>query len=111
LTEILGRIVRSGQGSFLAVLKLFGSRVSPGLMSFPIEGPCLALDFPNKGKRTLDLLDDLDSIVMASGGCVYPAKDNRMSAAAFQQYFPQMNDFVEHIDPAFSSDFWRRVSD
>ncbi|MEM8499294.1 MAG: FAD-binding oxidoreductase [Pseudomonadota bacterium] len=111
LTEVLKRIVRSGQGSFLAVLKLFGSCQSPGLMSFPEEGPCLALDFPNKGKKTLDLLDDLDSVVTEANGCVYPAKDNRMSAAAFQQYFPQMNEFAQHIDPGFSSDFWRRVSD
>lgn len=111
LTEILQRIVYSGQGSFLAVLKLFGDRASPGLMSFPKEGPCLALDFPNKGKKTLELLDELDAIVMAANGCVYPAKDNRMSAAAFKQYFPQMSEFAHYTDPAFSSDFWRRVSD
>ncbi len=111
LTEVLQRIVHSGQGSFLAVLKLFGSRKSPGLMSFPKEGPCLALDFPNKGKKTLELLDELDAIVMSAQGCVYPAKDNRMSNLAFKQYFPQMSEFTQHIDPAFSSDFWRRVSD
>ncbi len=111
LTEILNRIVDSGQGSFLAVLKQFGAVRSPGLMSFPMEGPCLALDFPNKGRKTLQLMDELDAIVTAAHGCVYPAKDNRMSAAAFKQYFPQVDEFVHHIDPAFSSDFWRRVSD
>ena len=35
IKEILREIVRSGQGSFLAVLKEFGDLSSPGMLSFP----------------------------------------------------------------------------
>jgi FAD/FMN-containing dehydrogenase len=110
LPEILGRISRSGSGSFLAVLKRFGEVASRGLMSFPRPGVTLALDFPNQGARTLALLESLDEITRAAGGAVYPAKDARMSAASFQQYYPAWQEFERFIDPHFSSSFWRRVA-
>ncbi len=108
--EILDRIRRSRQGSFLVVLKKFGEIVSPGMMSFPKEGINLALDFPNRGQLTLDLLDKLDELVTGSGGSVYPAKDARMSPKSFQHYYPQWKEFSRYIDPNFSSSFWRRVT-
>jgi FAD/FMN-containing dehydrogenase len=108
--EILARITSSRQGSFLVILKKFGKLASPGLMSFPREGLTLALDFPNRGQTTLDLLDGLDEFVQQAGGCVYPAKDARMSAASFQLYYPQWKAFSRHTDPQFSSSFWRRVT-
>jgi FAD/FMN-containing dehydrogenase len=111
LTEMLQRIARSGQGSFLSVLKIFGSMPSLGLMSFPRPGVTLALDFPNRGASTLRLLDALDEITRACGGAVYPAKDARMSAAAYQQYFPAWREFQRYVDPRFSSSFWRRVTE
>lgn len=110
ITELLQRIGQSGQGSFLTVLKVFGDKPSPGLLSFPRPGTTLALDFPNRGQQTLQLLDALDEVVMAAGGAVYPAKDARMSAAAFQRYFPRWREFSDYIDPAFNSDFWARVT-
>jgi FAD/FMN-containing dehydrogenase len=109
--DILQRIVGSGQGTFLVVLKKFGNIQSPGMMSFPKEGITLALDFPNRGQLTLDLLEDLDQMVLEGGGSVYPAKDARMSAASFQSYFPQWKEFASYIDPNFSSSFWRRVTE
>jgi FAD/FMN-containing dehydrogenase len=110
LTEMLLRIARSGTGSFLVVLKNFGALASPGMMSFPRPGATLALDFPNRGARTLALLDALDDITRQADGAVYPAKDARMSAAAFQQYFPAWQRFQTFVDPKFSSSFWRRVT-
>ena len=110
MQEILLRISQSGVGSFLAVLKNFGSAESAGLLSFPRPGTTLALDFPNHGEVTLKLLDSLDEVTAAAGGAVYPAKDARMSAASFQQYFPAWKSFSEFIDPKFSSSFWRRVT-
>jgi FAD/FMN-containing dehydrogenase len=108
--ELLVRVAGAGCGSFLAVLKSFGNVTSPGTLSFPRPGITLALDFPYRGRRTLALLDELDSIVVAAGGAVYPAKDARMSADSFRQFFPQWHGFRDYVDERFSSGFWRRVS-
>src|SRR5207247_6896413 len=75
MREMLGRIRRSGEGSFLTVLKTFGDIQSPGMLSFPRPGVTLALDFAYGGEKTLHLLDELDAIVRQSGGAIYPAKD------------------------------------
>ena len=61
--EMLNAIKKSGEGSFLAVLKTFGDRESGGMLSFPKHGVTLALDFPNRGTKTLKLLNELDHIV------------------------------------------------
>ena len=110
LSEMLNLIARSRQGSFLAVLKQFGDLPSRGLLSFPRLGVTLALDFPNRGELTLDLLESLDVITRSAGGAVYPAKDARMSARSFQQYFPECKQFERYVDANFSSSFWRRVN-
>jgi len=109
MKELLQRISSSGQPSPLNVLKEFGSVASPGMLSFPRKGLTLALDFPNRGQKTLDLCNQLDEVVTQSGGALYPAKDSRMSPAMFVASFPALNEFKKHIDPAFSSSFWRRV--
>jgi FAD/FMN-containing dehydrogenase len=107
---LLETIAAAGQGSFLAVLKTLGDVPSPGLLSFPMPGVTLALDFPNTGAATHALLDRLDAIVAAAGGRLYPAKDGRMPAGLFQGGYPRWREFAAHIDPRFSSSFWRRVS-
>jgi FAD/FMN-containing dehydrogenase len=109
LRQMLTAISDSGNGSFLAVLKIFGDKPSPGLMSFPRPGVTLALDFPNN-PGVMKLLDRLDDMTREVGGAVYPAKDARMSAASFRSYFPAWQEFSDHIDPGFSSSFWRRVA-
>ncbi len=108
--ELLERVARSGQGSFLSVLKTFGDLPSPGMLSFPRPGITLALDFANLGERTLRLFDALDEVVVAAGGALYPAKDARMSPRLFEASYPAWDGFARHIDPAFSSSFWRRVT-
>lgn len=110
MREIIGRIRQSGAGSFLTVLKEFGSIPSPGMLSFPRPGLTLALDFAYAGQKTLSLLDELDAIVRHYNGAIYPAKDARMSAESFQQFYPRWQEFARYVDPHFSSSFWRRVS-
>lgn len=110
MREMLGVIAASGQGSFLAVLKSMGDKDSGGLISFPRPGASLALDFPNRGRRTLDLLERLDRIVVDAGGRIYPAKDGRMSAETFRAGYPRWQALEALRDPLFQSAFWRRVT-
>lgn len=82
LKDILARISRSGEGSPLAVLKLFGRENSDAVMSFPMEGYTLALDF-RVTPKVFKLLDELDDLVLMYGGRIYLAKDARMSESVF----------------------------
>jgi FAD/FMN-containing dehydrogenase len=107
--ELLKVIAQNGHGSFLGVLKKFGSIKSPGMLSFPRPGYTLALDFPFQGEKTLALFDSLDHIVKSAGGALYPAKDSRMSKEVFQLSFPRLQEFLQYKDPNLSSGFWRRV--
>lgn len=109
--ELMRGIQRSGEASFLVVLKEFGDRLSPGLLSFPRPGVTLALDFPNRGDKTIRLLDSFDSIVREVGGALYPAKDARMPADIFASGYPSLEVFRSAVDPQFSSAFWRRVQE
>lgn len=100
----------AGQVSFLTVLKRFGSVKSPGLMSFPMPGYTLTMDFPNRGGKTLELLDRLDQMIVGVGGRVNPYKDQRMRAEVFAASFPGWRDFEVFRDKAFNSNFWRRTA-
>jgi FAD/FMN-containing dehydrogenase len=111
IQTLLRQIHRSGEASFLAVLKEFGQRRSPGVLSFPRPGLTLALDFPNRGEKTKRLLESFDETVLSAGGAVYPAKDARMSARMFAAGFPAAREFISEMDPKFSSAFWRRVQE
>ncbi|SHK02063.1 FAD/FMN-containing dehydrogenase [Roseomonas rosea] len=107
---LLRAVAEARDASFLAVLKTLGDVRSPGMLSFPMPGVTLALDLPNRGTRTHDLLNRLDAITAGAGGRIYPAKDGRVSPGDFQRGFPNWRDFARHVDPHFSSSFWRRVS-
>jgi len=107
--EVLQRIARAGTGSFLAILKVFGEPASPGLLSFPAPGLTLALDFPNRGPKTFDLLARLDEVVRQAGGRLYPAKDARMRGEDFRTAYPSWPELEALRDPRFDSSFWRRV--
>jgi FAD/FMN-containing dehydrogenase len=109
MIQVLKAITASGLASFLAVIKVFGDIASPGMMSFPMPGITLALDFPIRKEVSFDLLDRLADITAEVGGRMYPAKDACMSAAHFQQFYPQWQQFAAYIDPSFSSSFWQRV--
>ena len=106
---MLDAIAASGEGSFLAVLKTFGNREAKGMLSFPMPGVTLALDFPNRGERTLALFDTLDAIVREAGGRLYMAKDARMPRDLFEAGYPRLSEFIKHRDAGISSAMSRRL--
>ena len=107
---MLARIAEAGAASFLAVLKVFGDVPSPGLLSFPRPGVTLTLDLPHRGEQTLALVRTLNQMAIEAGGALYPAKDALMTPAQYRASFPTLDAFTPHVDPAFSSTFWRRVT-
>jgi len=112
LKEILTVISKSGKGSFLAVLKLYG-KANDNWLSFPIEGYSLALDFKIE-KGLFALLDKLDEIVVKHQGRIYLTKDVRVSKETFEQGYPQIETFRQYrkekkMDTKFQSLQSKRV--
>jgi decaprenylphospho-beta-D-ribofuranose 2-oxidase len=112
MKELLKAISGAGVGSFLAVLKRMG-RNSFGLLSFPMEGYTLALDFP-VSRDSFALLERLDAITAAYGGRIYLTKDARSSAAFFASGYPRLEAFrnvrrAYGLDTRFSSLLSRRL--
>lgn len=102
LAEILHRINKNGMGSFLAVLKQFGFQ--DDLISFPMEGYTLALDFPLQ-KGLFEFLDELDRIVLDYGGRLYLSKDSRMKPEILSRGYNKYDQFISIIkeyNPSFS---------
>ena len=93
LKSILNEISKSGKGSFLAVLKLYGKE-NKNYLSFPLEGYSLALDF-KIDKGIFNLLDKLDEIVINHKGRIYLSKDVRVSKETFEKGYPHINKFRE----------------
>lgn len=108
--EALQALLKEAPSSPLTVLKKFGELQSPGILSFPRPGFTLALDVPNRGAETYALYLRLENIAVEAGGAIYPAKDARMAPKSFARSYPRRGEFERHIDPAFSSSFWRRVA-
>jgi FAD/FMN-containing dehydrogenase len=91
LKKILVKIVDSGLGSFLAVLKCFGP-ANANYLSFPIEGFTLALDF-KLSDSVIRLIANLDPMVIDIGGRIYLTKDALMSDSTFKSSYPLWEDF------------------
>ncbi|MGH9341613.1 MAG: FAD-binding protein [Acidobacteriota bacterium] len=112
LVRLLEKVGEYPADPFLAVLKRFGEQ--EGLLSFPMPGYTLALDFPHSGDELQHLLHELDKLVLDHGGRVYLAKDARLSGSRFSQMYPQLPRWLSAksaIDPnnLFSSDLYRRL--
>lgn len=110
IRDVLQLISKSGTGSFLAVLKQCGELASPGLLSFPLHGVSLALDFPQGARVNERLFRKLDALVHEAGGRLYPAKDAHMSATHFKQAYPCWESVEALRDPQLMSQFWKRVT-
>ena len=92
LIEILKKIGDGGLGSFLSVLKVFGKQ--DDLISFPMEGYTLALDFPVR-KDLFKFLDELDEIVLKYKGRIYLSKDARMNPDIFWRSYENADKFLD----------------
>ena len=93
MVKLLRKIVDSGRGSFLAVLKLLG----PGnnnYLSFPIQGYTLALDF-RCDRGLLSLFREMDRIVLDYGGRLYLSKDACMEERTFKQAYGDWEKLAE----------------
>jgi decaprenylphospho-beta-D-ribofuranose 2-oxidase len=97
---ILSTVQKKSSGSFLAVLKDFGS--GNGQLSFPKEGLSLALDF-KASKKNIAVGKELIDIVNNLGGSFYLAKDAIMDA---NQFNPQFNkdEFLNYRNNAINSE-------
>ena len=110
LSELISAVRSSDERSVVSVLKTTGKREHPGLLTYPIEGLTLALDFANRGSATFELMRRLDEITIAHGGRVNPSKDNTMTQATFEASFgEQLEEFKKYRDPGISSLQSRRL--
>ena len=91
--EIFSLIQQNKIYPYLAVLKLYGDE-NENYLSFPIKGYSLALDFPNN-QETLNMLEDLDSLVLQNGGRVYLTKDARIKEKNFKNMYPKVEKFIQ----------------
>lgn len=91
MKSILERITDSGKGSFLAVLKKLGAQ-NKNLLSFPMSGYTLALDFKYNNK-TVELLSELDKMIVDYDGRIYLAKDAVMSEQTFKSSYQNWEEF------------------
>jgi decaprenylphospho-beta-D-ribofuranose 2-oxidase len=113
LRAMIEKIAVAGLASPLAVLKRLGPGRA-GMLSFPMEGWTLAVDFPNRG-RAAALIGGLERAARDAGGRIYLAKDALATPASFAAMYPELPDFareVARIDPAgvFATDLSRRLN-
>lgn len=112
LTRMLTMLSDAGGASFLAVLKRLGKQ-SLGLLSFPMEGYTLALDFP-ANRQNLALVAQLHQLVSEYGGRVYLAKDACMTPQDFAGGYPMLTQMRQvrrnyGLDRRFSSLLSKRL--
>lgn len=94
--KIFKKIVDSGQGSLISVLKLFGPQQQwPGNISFPLEGYNLGIDF-RVSSDMFELFRELDAMVIDHGGRHYLTKDVSLSPQDLRRgYGKAVDEFLE----------------
>lgn len=112
LTRMLRSISASRLASPLAVLKRLGDGRA-GMMSFPMQGYTLAVDFPNRAKSA-SLVQELEDEALKSGGRVYLAKDSLSRAGRIKAMYEEQGDFAKAVaaadpDGRFVTDMVRRL--
>ena len=110
--RIVEQIARSGQVSFLNVLKRFGA-AGRAPLSFPQPGWTITVDFPIRHGLAA-LCDQLDEQVLDAGGRLYLAKESRTTAATLARMYPRLDEWrklraATDPDGIFASDLSRRL--
>lgn len=113
LKEMVRKIAHSGQGSPLAVLKRMGPGRG-GMMSFPMEGYTLAIDFPARDKAER-IIRDLEAMTMEARGRLYLGKDALATGEQIKAMYPEWQDWATEAakaDPegALITDMVRRLN-
>lgn len=112
LRAMVKTIADSGLASPLAVLKRLGPEAA-GMMSFPMEGYTLAVDF-REGGKTRALIAELNAATLAAGGRIYFAKDSLTTEAAAKAMYPHWATWAKEVntlDPGrqLETDLTRRL--
>ena len=89
LRAMLERIAEAGIASPLAVLKRMGPGRA-GMLSFPMQGYTLAVDFPNRGQAA-PLIAELHAMTEAAEGRIYLAKDSLLGPARMARMYPELD--------------------
>ncbi len=110
--RIVAQIARSGQVSFLNVLKRFGE-AGRAPLSFPQPGWTVTVDFPIRHGLAA-FCDRLDEQVLDAGGRLYLAKESRTCAATLHRMYPRIDEWrklraAADPDGIFASDLSRRL--
>ena len=92
IKEIMQYLATWDAASSLAVLKALGPRKG-GLLSFPMPGYTMALDFPVGDGSIIPRLHDLDKMVLQAGGRIYLAKDAILERPSFEAMYPGLGEF------------------
>lgn len=113
LKEMLEKIAGSGLASPLAVLKRMGDGAA-GMMSFPMEGYTLAVDFPNRDGAA-ELIRTLIAMTAAADGRVYLAKDSLADGETVKSMYSQHAAWTKVVakadpDAALQTDMIKRLS-
>lgn len=112
LHALLAAVSEAGLASPLAVLKKLGAGRA-GMLSFPMEGWTLAVDFPNRA-RAASLISRLEEMTLVAGGRIYLAKDALAKPEAVAAMYPELPAFraaLRRLDPEarFQTDMARRL--
>lgn len=92
LKDMVGRIAHSGLCSPLAVLKRMGPGRA-GMLSFPMEGYTLAIDFPARAKAER-LIADLEAMTVEAKGRLYLGKDALATGEQIKAMYPEWQDWA-----------------
>ena len=105
IQAIISLVANQSEKPYLTVLKTLGS-AGCGLLSFPLRGLTLAMDFPNT-VNTVPLFKKLSELTLRYQGKVYLAKDACLSAAHFSAMYPRWLEFRQLLSEIDAKKMWQ----